>query len=88
VRQSERGALYAAALDDLIRRRMVSLRVHAQGAGAGTCGQQRRERVYPGTAATDWPAAREGRAWRVAVTDESVRFDDRLQGKQEQQLRA
>jgi glutamyl-Q tRNA(Asp) synthetase len=86
VRQSERAALYAAALDDLIRRRL-----------AFTCACTRRElelaapvksgeRVYPGTCRQGVPAGREGRSWRVAVTDEIVSFHDRLQGMQEQQL--
>jgi glutamyl-Q tRNA(Asp) synthetase len=86
VRQSERGALYAAALDDLIRRRMVfpcaCTRKELEQAPAASSG----ERVYPGTCRHGLASGREGRAWRVAVTDESVRFDDRLQGTQEQQL--
>jgi glutamyl-Q tRNA(Asp) synthetase len=44
------------------------------------------ERVYPGTCRQGVPAGREGRSWRVAVTDEIVSFHDRLQGMQEQQL--
>jgi glutamyl-Q tRNA(Asp) synthetase len=86
VRQSERGALYAAALDDLIRRRMAfacaCTRKELERAAPGKSG----ERVYPGTCRHGIPAGREGRAWRVAVTDATVRFDDRLQGAQEQQL--
>jgi len=86
VRQSERVALYAAALDDLIRRRMAftcaCTRKELELAAPGRDG----ERIYPGTCRHGVPAGREGRAWRVAVTDETVRFDDRLQGAQEQQL--
>jgi glutamyl-Q tRNA(Asp) synthetase len=44
------------------------------------------ERVYPGTCRQGVPAGREGRSWRVAVTDEIVSFRDRLQGMREQQL--
>jgi glutamyl-Q tRNA(Asp) synthetase len=86
VRQSERAALYAAALDDLIRRRMAfacaCTRRELELAAPGKSG----ERVYPGTCRQGVPAGREGRSWRVAVTDEIVSFRDRLQGMQEQQL--
>jgi glutamyl-Q tRNA(Asp) synthetase len=86
VRQSERGALYTAALDDLIRRRVAfacaCTRKELELAAPGKSG----ERVYPGTCRHGIPAGREGRAWRAAVTDATVRFDDRLQGAQEQQL--
>ncbi len=86
VRQSERGALYAAALDDLSRRGMVfscaCTRKEVELAAPGKSG----ERVYPGTCRHGVPAGREGRARRVAVTDEVVCFRDRLQGAQEQRL--
>jgi len=86
VRQSERAALYAAALDESIRRRMAfacaCTRKELEGAAPGKIG----ERVYPGTCRRGVPAGREGRSWRVAVTDEIVSFHDRLQGVQEQQL--
>jgi glutamyl-Q tRNA(Asp) synthetase len=86
VRQSERSGLYAAALEDLIRRRMVfacaCTRRELELAAPGKSG----ERVYPGTCRQGVPAGREGRSWRVAVSDEIVRFQDRLQGMQEQQL--
>jgi glutamyl-Q tRNA(Asp) synthetase len=86
VRQSERAALYTAALDELIRRRRAfacaCTRKELEGAAPGKIG----ERVYPGTCRRGVPAGREGRSWRVAVTDEIVSFHDRLQGMQEQQL--
>jgi len=86
VRQSERAALYAAALDELTHRRMAfacaCTRKELQGAAPGKIG----ERVYPGTCRRGVPAGREGRSWRVAVPDEIVSFHDRLQGVQEQQL--
>ena len=86
VRQSDRGGLYAAALDDLIRRRMAfpcaCTRRELEQAPIASSG----ERIYPGTCRPGLDSGREGRAWRVAVSDESVSFDDRLQGAQEQQL--
>jgi glutamyl-Q tRNA(Asp) synthetase len=84
VRQSERSLLYAAALDDLVRRRMAfacaCTRKDLELVSPGKSG----ERVYPGTCRHGLPAGREGRAWRVAVMDERVSFRDRLQGPQEQ----
>jgi glutamyl-Q tRNA(Asp) synthetase len=86
VRQSERGALYAAALDELIERRMAfacaCTRKELELAAPGKSG----ERVYPGTCRHGVPAGREGRAWRIAVTAEVVTFRDRLQGPQEQSI--
>ncbi len=89
VRQSERVALYAAALDQLIRERMVFVcactRREVELAPAGKSG----ERVYPGTCRNSVPVglmSRKVRAWRVAVNDDTVSFCDRLQGMQEQQL--
>ena len=86
VRQSRRGALYAAALDDLIGRRMAfacaCTRKELELAPAGNSG----ERVYPGTCRYGVPEGRKGRAWRAAVADETVRFNDRLQGVHEQNL--
>ena len=86
VRQSERGTLYASALHDLVRQGMVfacaCTRKELEFAPPGTSG----ERVYPGTCRHGLPAGREGRAVRVAVPDEIVRFHDRLQNMQEQHL--
>jgi glutamyl-Q tRNA(Asp) synthetase len=86
VRQSERGALYAAALDDLIRRRTAFACACTRKELELAAPDEDGERVYPGTCRHGVPAGREGRSWRVAVTDETVRFHDRLQGAQEQQL--
>lgn len=86
VRQSERGALYAAALDDLFRRGMVfscaCTRKEVELAAPGKTG----ERIYPGTCRHGVPAGREGRARRVTVNDEVVSFRDRVQGMQQQRL--
>jgi glutamyl-Q tRNA(Asp) synthetase len=60
VRQSERGELYAAALDDLIRRRMVfpcaCTRKELEQAPTAKSG----ERVYPGTCRQGLAGGREG----------------------------
>lgn len=89
VRQSERVALYAAALDQWTRERLVFAcacsRREVELAPVGKSG----ERVYPGTCRNGVPAGlagRKDRAWRVVVGDEVVSFRDRVQGMQEQQL--
>jgi glutamyl-Q tRNA(Asp) synthetase len=86
VRQSERSALYAAALDDLVRRCIAfacaCTRKEIERAAPATSG----ELIYPGTCRQGMPPSRQGRAWRAAVPDEAVRFQDRLQGTQKQQL--
>lgn len=88
-RQSERTAVYAAALERLrasgdayecaCTRR--ELETAPQGAGG--------ERVYPGTCRDRIPddrAHRRQRAWRVRVGDERIEYRDRLQGLQVQSL--
>jgi glutamyl-Q tRNA(Asp) synthetase len=86
VRQSERVALYRAALERLQR----------MGA-AYWCGCSRREiadsalapdgaNVYPGTCRAGIPAGRRARAVRVRTTPQVIRFVDRLQGAIEQSV--
>jgi glutamyl-Q tRNA(Asp) synthetase len=86
VRQSDRSALYTAALDDLVQRGMAfacaCTRKELERVAPGPSG----ERVYPGTCRHGVPAGRGGRAWRVAVSEEIVAFRDRLQGPQHQLL--
>ena len=85
-RQSERGALYQAALDDLRSRKLVfpcaCTRKELQRAPLGADG----DRVYPGTCRRGVTAGRTACAWRLEVTDEVIGFRDRLQGWQAQQL--
>lgn len=86
VRQSQRARFYQAALDRLVARGEVfecacTRRDLALGP-LGVAG----ERVYPGTCRRGTAAGREGRAWRLRVTDEPTGFRDRLQGWQEQRL--
>ncbi len=88
VRQSERTALYAAALETLRERGLVyacgCTRKELENAPLGASG----ERIYPGTCRRGMsrgagPAAR---AWRMRVADEPVGFVDRLHGPQRQNL--
>lgn len=84
--QSERGAVYQAALDELIaaglafpcacsRKDLETARIGAGG-----------ERVYPGTCRNGPAPGRKPRAWRAAVNDELIGFADRLQGRFEQHV--
>ncbi|HEY7945847.1 MAG TPA: tRNA glutamyl-Q(34) synthetase GluQRS [Casimicrobiaceae bacterium] len=86
VRQSERGALYEAALDRLRNRGRLfacaCTRKELEAAPPGPSG----ERVYPGTCRHGLVLGSEGRAWRVAVDDSTIVYADRLQGTQEQRL--
>src|SRR5206468_12932321 len=44
------------------------------------------ERRYPGTCRGGVPAGRQGRAWRLIVSDEPIGFHDRAQGAQQHRL--
>jgi glutamyl-Q tRNA(Asp) synthetase len=88
VRQSQRTALYASALETLRERGLVyacaCTRKELENAPLGTSG----ERIYPGTCRHG--IARDARpsacAWRMRVADEPVGFVDRLHGLQRQNL--
>jgi glutamyl-Q tRNA(Asp) synthetase len=86
VRQSERAALYQAALDSLAARGRIFAcactrrELESMPFGAGG------ERRYPGTCRSGVAAGRKGRARRLLVTGEAIGFHDRLQGWQEQRL--
>jgi glutamyl-Q tRNA(Asp) synthetase len=86
IRQSGRTALYEAALDRLAAHRRIfacaCTRKELETAPFGVGGERR----YPGTCRDGIPNGRKGRAWRLIVTDEMIRFHDRLQGTQEQRL--
>ena len=85
-RQSERTALYQAALDDLIAGGLAfpcgCTRKELEHARLGIGG----ERVYPGTCRNGTTSPRSRRAWRLRVSDKLTNFIDRLQGYQEQCL--
>jgi glutamyl-Q tRNA(Asp) synthetase len=86
VRQSDRRALYEAALDRLIAGAKAyacaCTRKELEAARLNTWG----ERVYPGTCRAGVVAGRDARAWRLRVTPEPIGFRDRLRGWQEQRL--
>ncbi|HEV8258485.1 MAG TPA: tRNA glutamyl-Q(34) synthetase GluQRS [Casimicrobiaceae bacterium] len=86
VRQSERTALYQAALDSLAARGRIfacaCTRRELETAPFGVVGERR----YPGTCRNGVAPGRKGRAWRLIVTDQTIGFHDRLQGWQEQHL--
>jgi len=86
--QSRRGEAYAEALESLKANGM-----------AFACGCSRKEiadsatrpaidggLAYPGTCRDGLPAGRRARAWRLRVGAEPLAFEDRLQGRVEQQL--
>jgi len=85
-RQSERTDRYREAFERLV----------ASGA-VYACGCTRKEiadsalaidgaRIYPGTCRRGLPAGREARAFRVRTNNAPVRFDDRVQGRIEQDV--
>ncbi len=80
VRQHTRDAAYAAALERLraagcvyacacTRRELADSRLGADGSA-----------IYPGTCRPGLPPGRSARAWRYAVGDDVIEFDDRIQG--------
>ena len=86
VRQSSRGAVYGAALD----------RLRTDGA-VFPCACTRREisdsnlggtdePIYPGTCRNGLPPGRPARSIRARVDDAPIAFEDRLQGRTEQNL--
>ncbi len=83
--QSQRSAAYAAALEDLkaaghvfpcacTRREMADSSLARDGS-----------RRYPGTCRDGLPAGRSARAWRVRA-ESVIRFDDAIQGAQQEDL--
>lgn len=88
IRQSARLDRYREILDDLRRRELVypcacSRREIADSRGGPSVDGGR---VYPGTCRAGLPPGRAPRAWRLRVPDETLAFDDRVQGRVAQQL--
>ena len=83
VYQSQRGAAYTAALQQLqaagsvypcvCSRREIEIAVHAPHAGE-------EEPIYPGTCRRQSPTSHRPPTWRFAVTSAPVEFDDLLHG--------
>jgi glutamyl-Q tRNA(Asp) synthetase len=86
VRQSHRGPAYAAALERLQRDGRVfpcacTRREIADSSVGGAS-----ELVYPGTCRGGLPSDRPARAIRARVDEAPIAFDDRVQGRTEQNL--
>ena len=85
--QSQRTALYEAALDVLRERGLVydcaCSRAELQRAASAPLG---REPVYPGTCRNGLPPGRAARAIRFRAPDEVIAFDDLLRGRVEENV--
>jgi glutamyl-Q tRNA(Asp) synthetase len=86
VRQSRRGAAYAVALERLKREGAVfpcacTRREISDSSLSGTS-----EPIYPGTCRSGIPPGRRARAIRLRVDEAVISFQDRLQGRIEQNL--
>jgi len=85
--QSQRTALYEAALDTLRERGLVydcaCSRAELQRAASAPLG---REPVYPGTCRNGLPPGRAARAIRFRAPDEVIAFDDLLRGRVEENV--
>jgi glutamyl-Q tRNA(Asp) synthetase len=88
IHQSRRDKAYAAALARLDRMQAVFPCACTRKEIADSALSLQDEPVYPGTCRNGLPPGRAGRAVRVRVDDAVVGFDDRLQGRVEQDLAA
>jgi len=86
MRQSRRGAAYAAALERLQRDGAVFPCACTRREIADSALGEASEPVYPGTCRNGIPSGRSARAVRVRVGDAVIAFEDRLQGRIEQHL--
>ncbi|HET7765820.1 MAG TPA: tRNA glutamyl-Q(34) synthetase GluQRS [Burkholderiales bacterium] len=86
VRQSHRGRAYAAALERLQRdgRLFPCACTRREIADSSLGGAS--EPIYPGTCRSGLPSDRPGRAIRARVDETPIAFDDRVQGRTEQNL--
>lgn len=84
--QSRRGAAYAAALDRLEREGAVFPCACSRREVSDSTLGWTSEPIYPGTCRSGIPAGRRARAIRARVDDAVISFEDRLQGKIEQNL--
>jgi glutamyl-Q tRNA(Asp) synthetase len=88
IHQSRRDNAYAAALARLDRMQAVFPCACTRKEIADSAVSLQDEPVYPGTCRNGLPLGRTGRAVRVRVNDAVVGFEDRLQGRVEQDLAA
>jgi glutamyl-Q tRNA(Asp) synthetase len=88
--QSRRADAYRAALGRLQERGLVYACACSRREIADSALQPPEDGtlVYPGTCRNGIAAGRAPRAWRVRVTDETIEFDDALQGGMRQNLAA
>ena len=84
--QSRRQAAYAAALEHLEREGAVFPCACTRREVSDSTLGGRSEPIYPGTCRGGIPAGRRARAIRARVDDAVIGFEDRLQGKIEQNL--
>ena len=81
VRQSERTALYRAALDDLVARGLAfPCALHAQGTRTRAARDRRRTRLSGNLSQRRRRRRVPARAWRLRVSDKLTHFIDRLAG--------
>ncbi|MGC2518640.1 MAG: tRNA glutamyl-Q(34) synthetase GluQRS [Burkholderiales bacterium] len=88
IHQSRRDGAYADALVRLDRMKAVFPCACTRKEIADSALSLQGEPVYPGTCRNGLPPGRAGRAVRVRVDDAVIGFDDRLQGRVEQNLAA
>jgi len=92
LRQSERGAHYAAALETLVRRGLAypcgctRREIADSQRRMGAAAQRHGEMPYPGTCRNGLAPGRDARAWRLRVPEGIVRFEDRWLGPQAQDV--
>ena len=89
--QSRRDDAYAAAMTTLDQAGHLfpcscTRREIADSVTADTPPNEGHEVVYPGTCRNGLAPGRAARAWRVRVPDETIQFDDRIQGRCSQRL--
>jgi glutamyl-Q tRNA(Asp) synthetase len=88
MRQSRRGAAYAAALEHLQREGAVFPCACTRREISDSTLGEASEPVYPGTCRNGIPPGRSARAVRIRVGDALIAFEDRLQGPTRQNLAA
>lgn len=84
--QSQRGELYAAALERLRAAGLVYPCACSRSEIADSALQGIDGLVYPGTCRGGLPAGKQARAWRLRVEDRDIACDDRIQGRIRQNL--